>query len=585
MSLYSIDLPSFSHAADASRRERWGKPTKGDISFLDNKSLTDAIFYYSRDAIFIADMDNRIVRVNDNFSSLVGNDGSDIAGCTVSSFYDIDSFHEFLDSVDQCWDESRAWSGELTLLRKDGTKCLVSLTWQLVRDFYGKAVQSIGFLRMVADSHVDPLTKLPSRSAFDESVQRVIDESEKDSIGFAVLCLDLDRFKLVNDSMGHKAGDSVLQIVAMRLRASLRASDLLCRKASDEFLIYLSSNSDSVVESVAERVLAGLRKPISLGGVEFSINASIGIAIYGRDGNDASTLIKHAESAMIDVKERGRAHFGFFRPAMKPQNALQSMQMEHAMRKGFEEGAFFVVYQPQIDMKTGSIIGAEALLRWRDKERGFVSPAEFIPLAEESGYIVTLGAWVLEQSIRDAASWLKAGWPINISVNVSVYEFLQADLIDRISHLLEMYQLPSTLLSLELTESILLQKPDEAAARMKELDALGIQLAIDDFGTGYSNLAYLKKMPIDKLKVDQSFVRGTPQDEEDVAIVQAVINLGRALKIAVIAEGVEKQEQADLLRSMGCDAYQGYLFAPGMPNMDFKKRLLSVSAAPQLTRS
>ena len=275
---------------------------------------------------------------------------------------------------------------------------------------------------------------------------------------------------------------------------------------------------------------------------------------------------------MYRVKERGRGSYGFYQPQMNA-NLLSRMKLEHAMRQALGEQRLSVHYQPQVNLITGRIIGAEALIRWTDPEFGAVSPAQFVPLAEESGYIVTLGAWVMEQAVREAAQWMRDGMPIVVSVNVSALEFRQADFVERLTRLLAVHQLPPTLLELELTETILLQDAHEMELRLGALSELGVSLAIDDFGTGYSSLAYLKKLPIHKLKIDQSFVRGLPEDDGDRAIVSAIISMGRALHIEVVAEGVETSAQRAVLQQMQCGHFQGYLCSPGLPSAEFRQLL------------
>ena len=309
-------------------------------------------------------------------------------------------------------------------------------------------------------------------------------------------------------------------------------------------------------------------KPFMLDGMGFSIQSSIGIALYPQDGVTLDDLIKQSDTAMYRVKERGRGSYGFYQPQMNA-NLLARMQMEHAMRQALGLHRMAVHYQPQVNMVTGRIMGAEALLRWTDPDFGAVSPGVFIPLAEESGYIVTLGAWVMEQAVREAALWMSSGMPIMISVNVSALEFRQPDFVDRITRLLAVHQLPPTLLELELTETILLLDAQEMEQRLHVLANLGIGLAIDDFGTGYSSLAYLKKLPIHKLKIDQSFVRGLADDDSDRAIVSAIISMGRAMHVEVVAEGVETEIQLAVLQQMSCEQYQGFLCAPGLPADQF----------------
>ncbi len=347
---------------------------------------------------------------------------------------------------------------------------------------------------------------------------------------------------------------------------------MLCRLGGDEFVIYLHGGDASIAEAVSRRILDEMLRPFGLDGMGFSIQCSIGIALFPHDGLSLDDLIKQADTAMYRVKARGRGSYGFYQPQMNA-NLLSRMKLEHAMRQALGLNHMSVHYQPQVSLTTGAITGAAALIRWTYPEMGPVSPGAFIPLAEESGYIVTLGAWVMEQAIREAAGWMQSGSPIVVSVNVSALEFLQPDFVSRLVSLLDTHGLPPTLLELELTESILLQDAQEMEQRLGVLAKLGISLAIDDFGTGYSSLGYLKKLPIHKLKVDQSFVRGLPDDDGDHAIVSAVISMGHALRIAVVAEGVETVAQKAMLQQMQCDHFQGFLCAPGLPAQDFRSLL------------
>ena len=354
---------------------------------------------------------------------------------------------------------------------------------------------------------------------------------------------------------------------------------MLCRIGGDEFAMYLHAGDAMGAEQVARRMLDVMRRPFTLDGVGFSIQCSIGVALYPQDGRTLDELIKQADTAMYRVKERGRGNFGFYQPQMNA-NLLERMQLEHAMRQALGRQQMSVHYQPQVDMESGRIIGAEALLRWQDAELGAIAPSVFIPLAEETGYIITLGAWVLEQAVQEAARWMQAGTPIVVSVNVSALEMRQPDFLERLTRLLQENCLPPELLELELTESILLQDAQEAAQRLGLVAAMGVGLAIDDFGTGYSSLAYLKNLPIHKLKIDQSFVRGLPDHAGDRAIVSAIVHLGRALELCVIAEGVETQAQRAALQEMQCDHYQGYLCAPALPAADFALLLVDGALAP-----
>ncbi|PJI98230.1 diguanylate cyclase /diguanylate cyclase/phosphodiesterase [Acidovorax sp. 69] len=545
--------------------------------------LAARVFESSLDAIFIADSHHRIMRMNPGCERLVGPAAKTFEGCMAASLFGGGADASFMEQVLQGWAREGFWEGELWLPRDNGAYCAVQLSWVALRDDEGRLVQSIGFMRDLTLQHAaqkrieelaysDVLTGLPNRLLLSQRVDTAIQGARQSDTGFAILFLDMDRFKIINDSLGHPFGDRVLQLVAERLQTCLRQTDMLCRLGGDEFVIYLHGGDAAVAESVARRILDDMLKPFMLDSMGFSIQCSIGIALYPQDGTSLDDLIKQSDTAMYRVKERGRGSYGFYQPQMNA-NLLARMRMEHAMRQALGLQRMAVHYQPQVNMATGRITGAEALIRWTDPEFGSVSPGVFIPLAEESGYIVTLGAWVMEQAVREAAVWMHSGMPIMISVNVSALEFRQPDFVERITRLLAVHQLPPTLLELELTETILLQDAQEMEQRLRVLADLGIGLAIDDFGTGYSSLAYLKKLPIHKLKIDQSFVRGLPDDDGDRAIVSAIISMGRALHIEVVAEGVETETQQAVLQQMQCEHYQGFLCAPGLPAEKFRAML------------
>lgn len=545
--------------------------------------LAARVFDSSLDAIFIADSQHHLMRLNPGCERLVGDRAEVFEGRLAESLFGGNTDPSFMEQVLASWESEGFWEGELWLPRDSGAYCAVHLSWVALRDDEGRLVQSIGFMRDLTLQHAaqkrieelaysDALTGLPNRLLLSQRVDVSIQLCNANDAGFAILFLDLDRFKIINDSLGHPFGDRVLQLVAERMQACLRQTDMLCRLGGDEFVIYLHGAEVDVAESVARRILEQMRTPFMLDGMGFSIQCSIGIALYPQDGATLDDLVKHADTAMYRVKERGRGHYGFYQPQMNA-GLLSRMKLEHAMRQAISEQHLSVHYQPQVNIETGRIVGAEALVRWTDPEFGVVSPAQFIPLAEESGYIVTLGAWVMEQSVREAAFWMQEGMPVAVSVNVSALEFQQPDYVERVARLLASYQLPSHLLELELTESVLLQDAQEMEQRVIALAELGVKLAIDDFGTGYSSLAYLKKLPIHKLKIDQSFVRGLPQDDGDLAIVSAIINMGRALDIEVVAEGVETTTQRDVLQQMQCKYFQGFLCSPGVPGSQFRTLL------------
>jgi diguanylate cyclase (GGDEF)-like protein len=388
---------------------------------------------------------------------------------------------------------------------------------------------------------------------------------------FAILFIDLDRFKNINDSLGHAFGDRVLIEVADRIQRCMRDVDTLSRMGGDEFVAFLQDADAIGTEVAARRILGALAKPFLVDEMNFSLGCSIGVAMYPADGNSLDELIKCADTAMYRVKERGRGNFRFYQPQMNV-DLLSRMKLDHAMRRAMDDGLFRLHYQPQVALDDGRLLGAEALLRWTDPELGVVSPATFIPLAEESGFIIALGNWVMQDAVLQASAWAAAGTPVVVSVNVSALQFQQPDFVDQVAQCLESSGLPAHLLELELTESILVQDANEALARLHALASLGLSLAIDDFGTGYSSLAYLKKFPISKLKIDRTFVMGLPNDESDRAIVSATVAMARALKLSVVAEGVETTAQRDYLAELQCASYQGFLCSPGVPAAQFTQR-------------
>ncbi|MCG3188878.1 MAG: hypothetical protein LKCHEGNO_01068 [Burkholderiaceae bacterium] len=423
----------------------------------------------------------------------------------------------------------------------------------------------------------DALTGLPNRRHLGDALELAQAHAQRDGTGFALLLLDLDRFKQINDSLGSDIGDRVLVEVGERVKTCLRQGDLLARVGGDQFALLVHGTDQRGAESAAARVLDVTGRGYALDGHQFTLTCSIGIALYPGDGAHGSELIRHAETAMQRAKQGGRAAFRFHQPSHDA-DLRARMRLDHAMRQALTAQRFRVAYQPQFAIAGDAIVGAEALLRWRDPELGEVAPAQFIAVAEESGFIIALGDWVLGQAVRQAAAWRSKGMPLKVAVNVSALQFQQSDFVDRVAEVLRAADLPGALLELELTESILVRDASEALQRLYALSQLGVKLAIDDFGTGYSSLAYLKRFPIEKLKIDKSFIRNLPTDDSDAAIVRAVIQLARALNLRVNAEGVETEAQRRLLAEQGCDELQGFLFAPALDPLSFEQRLRSQTA-------
>lgn len=435
----------------------------------------------------------------------------------------------------------------------------------------------------------DALTGLPSRARLSPAIDAASLRLRQHGPGFALLVIDLDRFRHINDSLGQETGDRVLCAVAERIRQGLRREDLLVRLGSDQFAVLVASCDQAAAEATARRVLNVVARPCSVDGAGFTLTCSIGMALAPLHGERQDDLLRHAEAAMRAAKAGGRASWRLH-AVRADLDRRQHLRLDHAMRQALVSGRLRLHYQPQLDLNTGSVVGAEALLRWRDPELGEIAPATFIPVAEDSGFIIALGDWVLSQAVRQAALWHGRGQALTVAVNVSALQFQQAAFVDRVASVLAVSGLPPQLLELELTESILVNDAEEALHRLHALSRLGVQLSIDDFGTGYSSLSYLKRFPIGKLKIDRSFITDLPGDDSDAGIVRAILQMARALGKRVIAEGVETEAQRHFLHDAGCDEAQGWLFAPALDSLSFEARRVALTAAaavplPQVDRS
>ena len=431
--------------------------------------------------------------------------------------------------------------------------------------------------RIEALAHTDALTGLANRARLAACVTDAAATVRREGGGFALLVVDLDRFRHINDSLGHATGDRVLIDVARRVQGCLRQGDTLARLGSDQFALLLGGADAAAAEATARRVLNVVAQPFSNDGAAFTLTCSIGMALAPSHGSSVDELTRHADAAMRAVKTAGRANFRLHQMRGEV-DRRESMRLDHAMRQALVSNRFRLHYQPQVRRADGCIVGAEALLRWRDPELGEMSPVRFIPGAEDSGFIVAVGDWVLTQAVRQAALWHQRGHALPVAVNVSALQFKQSSFVDRVASVLAVSGLPPQLLELELTESILLHDADETLQRLHALAALGLRLALDDFGTGYSSLAYLKRLPIGKLKIDRSFIQGLPGDDSDAGIVRAILQMARALGMTVIAEGVEAEAQRQFLLDAGCHEFQGWLFAPALDSLSFEQRLGGAAA-------
>jgi diguanylate cyclase (GGDEF)-like protein/PAS domain S-box-containing protein len=464
------------------------------------------------------------------------------------------------------------------LLRRDGFETPIEDSVAPIHDREGKATGAVIVFRDVSSARAmaaqmthsaqhDFLTGLPNRMLLNDRVSQAIVLAPRHSKKVAVLFLDLDGFKHINDSLGHPTGDKLLQSIAKRLVSCVRSSDTVSRQGGDEFVVLLSEMEQSEDAAIsALRILQAVAEAHTIDNHDLHVTTSIGVSVFPDDGEDAETLVKNADTAMYQAKENGRQSYQFFRPVMNVR-AVERQSIEENLRRALERQEFSLHYQPKIRLRTGEITGAEALLRWTHPVRGPVSPAQFIPVAEDCGLILPVGQWVLREACKQAREWFDAGLPLGtMAVNISSMEFRDDNFLDSVFATLSETGLDPKSLELELTESVLMKRAESAASVLKTLRARGVQIAVDDFGTGYSSLSYLRKFPIDALKIDQSFVRQITSAPDDTTIVTAVISMGRSLKLRVVAEGVETREELAFLQTHLCDEAQGYYFSrPVLP--------------------
>lgn len=420
----------------------------------------------------------------------------------------------------------------------------------------------------------DAVTGLPNRLFFQDRLGQAIRYAERYEQLISVLFIDIDDFKTVNDTMGHSAGDELLTIIAERLEKSVRKSDTVARLGGDEFaVILLNVRQAEFTIRIADRILDYLSQPFMISGREFFLSASIGIAVYPDDGNDVELIVRNADTAMYEVKNTGKNGYHFYTEELSTR-AIAGMELKNDLRKAIPGKQFELHYQAKVDTYTEQIVSAEALLRWRHPEKGYISPEEFIPLAEETGFIFELDEWVLRGACRQARSWQQLGYsPLPVAVNLSMRHFEYGNVVETIIETLVAANLDTHWLEIELTEGAILRNADHAKSVLERLRELGVRIAIDDFGTGYSSLSQLRWLPIDSLKIDRSFILGTPENHDDAIIVEAIVGLGRKLDLTLVAEGVETIDQLNFLRELGCQQCQGFLFSKPLPADEFEEYL------------
>jgi diguanylate cyclase (GGDEF)-like protein/PAS domain S-box-containing protein len=548
--------------------------------------MAATVFEHSTAAILVTDPAGYIVQVNEAFSRISGYASDQVLdqlpNLLTAESHQSSHMRYILAQLNQ----HGSWEGEVWLKRQSGENYPAWVGITAVHDDEDDLVSYVCFFSDMSErkaseqrihrlAYYDPLTHLPNRTLFQDRLYTALQSAERREDWVVLMFLDLDRFKPINDSLGHAAGDRMLQEVALRLVACSDDADTVARMGGDEFTLLLRAqecreNALTRAIHVGEQILASLARPFILEGREFFVTASIGIALSPQDGDELSQLMKNADTAMYHAKERGKNNFQFYQAEMNA-SALERLELESDLRHALEQGQFVLHYQPQLSGDGKRLTGAEALLRWQHPSRGLVSPSDFIPVLEEIGLVVPVGDWVLSEACRQLKAWHQARVRLpKISVNLSARQFADGQLGERIASILAESGVPAACLELELTESILMRDVGEAMAILDNLKSLGLCIAVDDFGTGYSSLNYLKQFPIDVLKIDRSFVDGLPEGEQDAQIARAIIAMAHSLNLAVIAEGVETQAQLDFLRQHGCDEVQGYLFGRPMPAAQFQ---------------
>jgi diguanylate cyclase (GGDEF)-like protein/PAS domain S-box-containing protein len=554
------------------------------LSDLDKVNLHARIIEDSEQGVLITDAHERIVSINSSFTRITGYTPAESIGKTPdllrSGVHDAD----FRAKVRSAMQGGGPWRGEIIGKRKNGELFPQSVTISAVRDQHGKISHTFSLFsdisvhkdaeaRMQRMANYDPLTGLPNLCLLTTLVGQALTETKRSGEHGALLVVEITRLGAISDTLGHDLGNELLCEIGRIFRATLREADVLARLDGHRFaiaLLHVEKREHAGI--VAEKLLAALAAPIAIAGHSLQVGAHVGITVYNEDGADVPTLIRYADVAVAKAGQSIESNFLFYSEEMN-QRAKEHLRIESELRQALQNNELQLYYQPKVSLRSGRIVGAEALLRWRHPLRGLVSPGVFIPVAEETGLILDLGAWVLEEACRQVREWRDANMITPpIAVNLSARQF-DAELPNRIAAVLERHQVQPDQINLEITESLLVRGTDKVIAIMNQLVAMGMALALDDFGTGYSSLAYLKKFPISTLKIDRSFVIGLPYEENDCAIARAIVTMAQQLRQEIVAEGVETAEQMAFLRELGCDQLQGYLFSQPVPAADFAAML------------
>ncbi len=550
----------------------------------DRLELATKVFENAIEGVVITDTDANILSVNPAFTDITGYSAHEVAGQNPSILKSNRHDNAFFKSMWNSLLSKGFWQGEIWNRRKNGEAYLGSMTITAIKDEHDRTTRYVSVFHDITElrrseelikfqENHDALTGLPNRSLFEDRLTQALTFSKHSGNSLAVVFLGLDRFKNINDTLGHAIGDKLLQAVAERLQECIWQGDTVSRWGGDMFAFLLQNVTPDGAIKAAQKIIQSIYEPFILNDNEIYITASVGLTLYPTDGEEADKLVKNADTAMYRAKEQGKNNYQLFTPRMN-RLAFQKLDMENNLRKALGREEFVTYYQPKIDFKSGEVVGMEALVRWVSLEQGFVSPKNFIPLAEETGLIVPLGQLVLLDALKKTKKWHDMGYSsLRVSVNLSARQFQQSDLIEVLGTSLQISGLDPEYLELELTESVVMHDVEEAIDTMRSLNSMGIKLSIDDFGTGYSSLTYLKKFPIDTLKIDQSFVCDIISDPDNTAIAALIISMAHGLNLRVVAEGVETREVFDFLKEHNCDEMQGFLFSRPLSAEDFSKML------------
>lgn len=542
-----------------------------------NLRLWATVFENSAEAVMIADPDNRIISVNRAFSRITGFDPDEVIGKTPNIVVLSGQDTTFLRDQRRKLETEGCWQGEIWDRRKNGEIYPKWFGITAVKDNTGNLAHYVAIFSDISErkaaeakieflAHHDALTGLPNRVLLRDRLEQALAHAERSHSHVALLFLDLDRFKTINDSLGHSVGDKLLSAATGRIAACTRDTDTISRLGGDEFVVVLTELRDAeLAVAIAQKIINSMDNPFDIEGHRLTTSFSIGISLYPEDGRDFDTLLKKADTAMYHAKDTGRNIYRFFTEQMNV-HALERLMVQNRLRQALQRNEFILHYQPQIDLASGRVFGVEALIRWDNPELGRIGPDRFIPIAEESGQILALGEWVLQAACRQAQTWHEAGLRLTMAVNISALQMQQPGFVDSVERALATTGFEPGRLELELTESVLIQNAEHTLETARRLKAIGVTISIDDFGTGYSSLSYLKRFAVDRIKIDRTFVRDILTDPEDAAIVRAIIQMARSLNLKTLAEGVETREQLDFLRGERCEEVQGYYYARPLPD-------------------